>query len=77
MAGWEEVLDRWGVTIAVATAEEEGFAARLAAAGWVERYADDDGRILTAPGRSSAQVLVRDATIGAVTGRTALLHSDP
>jgi hypothetical protein len=77
IAGWEEVLDRWGVTIAVATADEEGFAARLAAAGWVERYADDDGRILTAPGRSSAQVLVRDATIGAVTGRTALLHSEP
>lgn len=50
--GWQDQLDRWGVTIVVAAGDDaDAFAARLIAAGWVVTYADDDAGILVAPGR--------------------------
>jgi len=41
--GWESILDRWGVTIVVAPADDDGFIERLRGAGWDEAFADEDG----------------------------------
>lgn len=41
--GWEQVLAAWEPALAVA--DDAGFAARLAAAGWTEVYADVDGTV--------------------------------
>ena len=38
--GWESILDRWGVTVAVVAAAEPGLRDRLIAAGWTETYVD-------------------------------------
>ena len=44
--GWESILDRWGVTVAVVAAAEPGLRDRLIAAGWTETYVDTDGSVL-------------------------------
>jgi hypothetical protein len=49
--GWQAVLERWQVTLAVVPAGDDAFAARLVAAGWRPEYEGKDGRLLTAPGR--------------------------
>jgi hypothetical protein len=49
--GWEAVLERWQVTLAVVPAGGDPFAARLIAAGWKPSYAGNDGRLFAAPGR--------------------------
>jgi hypothetical protein len=49
VVGWEQFLDRWGVTIVVAAADDEAFIGRLRDAGWAERYADDDGVVFARP----------------------------
>ena len=43
---WLSILERWGVTIVVTAPDEEGFADRLLAAGWVEQVRSDEGTIL-------------------------------
>ena len=47
--GWQDVLAAWGPTLVIAA--DDAFAARLAAAGWAELYADDDGTVMRAPGQ--------------------------
>lgn len=49
--GWQAQMDRWGVTMAVVQAGDDGLATRLSAAGWRTAYADVDGSILLAPDR--------------------------
>ena len=44
--GWEGILDRWGVTVAVVAAADAGLRDRLIAAGWTETYVDADGSVL-------------------------------
>ena len=44
--GWEGILDRWGVTVAVVAAADSGLRDRLIAAGWTETYVDADGSVL-------------------------------
>ena len=44
--GWDTIVDRWGVTIAVVTADNPGLRDRLVSAGWAEIYADADGSVL-------------------------------
>jgi hypothetical protein len=44
--GWEGTLDRWGVTLAVASVADPGLRERLIAAGWTEIYVDADGSVL-------------------------------
>jgi hypothetical protein len=45
--GWHEILDRWAVTIVVTDRPGDAdLAARLRAAGWIERYRDADGALL-------------------------------
>ncbi len=68
--GWQEILDRWGVTVVVTLADDEAFVARLAADGWVEIHRDDDGAVHVRPDRAAAamtRVLARPATIETVT----------
>jgi hypothetical protein len=43
--GWEAILDRWGVTIVVVLADDEGFIERLRAGGWRESFADEEGLV--------------------------------
>jgi hypothetical protein len=53
--GWREVLDRWGVTVIVATEERErGLLVRLDApdSGWTRRFADADGTVYVRADRS-------------------------
>ena len=47
--GWQAILERWGVTLAVVPAGDDAFHDRLTAAGWSELFADDDGSLLRAP----------------------------
>jgi hypothetical protein len=47
--GWQAILDRWGVTLAVVPKGDQAFHDRLTAAGWSELFADDDGSLLRAP----------------------------
>ena len=47
--GWQAILERWGVTLAVVRADDDAFHDRLTAAGWSELFADDDGSLLRAP----------------------------
>ena len=49
--GWEAILDRWGVTIVVAPADQDAYIARLRAAGWVEQFADEDAVVFTVDAR--------------------------
>jgi hypothetical protein len=49
--GWETILNRWGVTIIVAPADDEAYIERLRAAGWHEAYADGDAIVFTADAR--------------------------
>jgi hypothetical protein len=49
--GWAAQLDDWDVTIVVVGPGDGAFAARLSAAGWPLRYADEDGAMFVAPGR--------------------------
>ena len=44
--GWEGILDRWGVTVAVVAPADAGLRDRLVAAGWTETYVDADGSVL-------------------------------
>ena len=44
--GWDTIVSRWGVTIAVVTADNPGLRDRLVSAGWREVYADADGSVL-------------------------------
>jgi hypothetical protein len=44
--GWDTIVSRWGVTIAVVTADNVGLRDRLVSAGWTEIYADADGSVL-------------------------------
>ena len=47
--GWEEVLDAWAPILVIAA--DDAFVARLAAAGWTELHADDDGTVMRASGQ--------------------------
>jgi hypothetical protein len=47
--GWEEILGRWGVTLAVVPASDVAFHDRLVTAGWTKLFADGDGSLLRAP----------------------------
>ena len=47
--GWEDVLAAWAPTLVVAT--DDALVARLAAVGWTELHADDDGTVMRAPGQ--------------------------
>ncbi len=47
--GWQDVLAAWAPTLVIAA--DDAFVARLAAAGWTELYADDDGTVMRAPGQ--------------------------
>ena len=40
--GWQSILERWGVTIVVAPADDAVFIERLRTAGWTEKFADQD-----------------------------------
>jgi hypothetical protein len=51
VVGWEAILERWSVTLAVVPADDEAFVERLRNAGWNAAYADEDAVILTAGGR--------------------------
>jgi hypothetical protein len=54
-ADWRSILDRWGVTIVVATKERDlPLIDQLSAdAGWRQAYADADGRIFVRTGRAA------------------------
>lgn len=41
--GWQDVLDRWAVTIVVVPADDHEFAQRLRDAGWRASFEDEDG----------------------------------
>jgi hypothetical protein len=47
--GWESILERWGVAIIVAPADDDAFIGRLRAAGWTEAYADADALVFLRP----------------------------
>ena len=47
--GWEDVLAAWAPTLVIAA--DDAFKARLAALGWTELHADDDGSVMRAPGQ--------------------------
>ena len=47
--GWEDVLAAWAPTLVIAA--DDAFVARLAAAGWTELHADEDGTVMRAPGQ--------------------------
>ena len=49
--GWEAVLERWHVTIAVISANDGALAARFAALGWERLFGDGAGQLFVAPGR--------------------------
>ena len=68
--GWEDVLAAWAPTLVIAT--DDAFAARLAAAGWTELHADEDGTVMRAPGRQGHRAC---RTIGAVHRLHRLLES--
>jgi hypothetical protein len=51
--GWQEVLDRWQVTIVVIPAEDKAFAARLRSAGWRTSFNDEDGIVFVESSRNS------------------------
>ena len=49
--GWQQQLEDWGVTLAVAAgADEEAFGGRLRDAGWTAIYDDADGTVFRHPG---------------------------
>jgi hypothetical protein len=52
--GWQEVLDRWAVTIVVVPADDDAFAGRLLEAGWRSVHDDEDGTVFVAGSRSAA-----------------------
>ncbi len=43
--GWQDLLDRWGVTIVVTLDGDDALDARLTANGWREIHRDDDGAV--------------------------------
>ncbi|MFL5777251.1 MAG: hypothetical protein ACJ76W_13335 [Chloroflexota bacterium] len=47
--GWQQILERWGVTLIVVPAGDDAFHERLTKAGWSELFADGDGSLLRAP----------------------------
>ena len=47
--GWDAQLAAWAVDLVVVEAEQEGFRARLEAAGWQVLIEDDDGAVLHRP----------------------------
>ena len=51
--GWQNLLDRWAVTIIVVPADDEGFAERLLRAGWHVSFEDEDGVVFIAGSRDS------------------------
>ena len=44
--GWQDVLDRWGATLAVVAARDEALRDRLIGAGWQVTHTDEDGFVL-------------------------------
>jgi hypothetical protein len=46
--GWQEVLARWHVRVAVATKDDADLVDRLVAAGWHVAFTDSDGSVLVA-----------------------------
>jgi hypothetical protein len=52
--GWQSILERWKVTLAVAPHGDDAFIRRLHEAGWQDAYADRDGVVVTAPGRGAS-----------------------
>jgi hypothetical protein len=49
--GWQAILERWHVTLAVVQAGDADFAGRLVAAGWQSMYAGREGHLFAAPAR--------------------------
>jgi hypothetical protein len=49
--GWQAMLERWGVTLAVVSPGDDAFGARLVAAGWQAAFDGPDGRLFKRPGR--------------------------
>jgi hypothetical protein len=47
--GWPAILDAWAVDLVVVDPADRAFHDRLAAAGWMEAYAGEDGWILARP----------------------------
>lgn len=47
--GWQTILERWGVTVVVATADETPLLQRLRGLGWRIIHQDADGAVLRAP----------------------------
>jgi hypothetical protein len=72
--GWQDLLDRWGVTIVVTLDGDDALDARLAANGWREIHRDDDGAVFVRSDRG-ASVLSDRTTIERETAMTALLAS--
>jgi len=72
--GWQDLLDRWGVTIVVTLDGDDALDARLTAGGWREIHRDDDGAIFVRSDRA-ASVLSARTTFERETTVTALLAS--
>jgi hypothetical protein len=47
--GWQDILQRWGVTLIVVPASDDAFLERLVRAGWISVHTDDDGSLLRRP----------------------------
>ena len=72
--GWQDLLDRWGVTIVVTLEGDDALDARLAADGWRQIHRDDDGAIFVRSDRATS-VLSSRTTFERETAVTALLAS--
>jgi hypothetical protein len=74
--GWQEQLDAWGVTIAIAAGDgADAFTERLMGAGWRQVHEDEDGRVLVRADRARSEVAPPAGTFGDVTRPVALLES--
>jgi hypothetical protein len=74
--GWQEQLDAWGVTIAIAAGDgADAFTDRLIGAGWRQVHEDEDGRVLVREDRARSEVAPAAGTIGDMTAASALLES--
>jgi hypothetical protein len=51
--GWQDVLDRWAVTIVVVPADDHAFAERLRRAGWQASFEDEDGIVFVEGSRDT------------------------
>jgi hypothetical protein len=49
--GWEATLAHWAPTVAVVARSDTDLADRLTVAGWRKVFGDEDGLVLTGPGR--------------------------